>query len=161
MMMLALALAAAAPQPWIGISAGPVLLRESGRPGVGSGPLVRVEVGYPVADRVAAELWLSGTMESAPPTTPGDHAFLGAGGGARLLVTRLDSTGKLGLWLHGGAGWGAPVAGDGQHGPMGFGGALFTFQPFMKRFTLGLEVNAVAWRSAVGMAVLPSLRCAF
>jgi len=161
MMMLALALAAAAPQPWIGISAGPVLLRESGRPGVGSGPLVRVEVGYPVADRIAAELWLSGAMESAPPTTPGDHALLGAGGGARLLVSRLDSAGKLGLWLHAGAGWGAPVAGDGQHGPMGFGGALFTFQPFMQRFTLGLEANAVAWRSAVGMAVLPSLRCAF
>jgi hypothetical protein len=97
MMMLALALAAAAPQPWIGISAGPVLLRESGRPGVGSGPLVRVEVGYPVADRVAAELWLSGAMESAPPATPGDHALLGAGGGARLLVSRLDSSGKLGL----------------------------------------------------------------
>jgi hypothetical protein len=161
MMMLALALAAAAPQPWIGISGGPVLLRESGRAGVGSGPLVRVEVGYPVADRVGAEVWVTGAMESAPPTTPGDHALLAAGGGARLLVTRLDSSGNLGLWLHGGAGWGVPVAGDGQHGPMGFGGVLLTFQPFMKRFTLGLEANAVAWRSAVGMAVLPSLRCTF
>ena len=161
MMILALALAAAAPQPWIGISAGPVLLRESGRDGVGSGPLVRVEVGYPVADRIAAELWLTGTMENAPPATPGDHALVAGGGGARLLVTRLDSGGKYGFWLHGGAGWGVPVAGDGQHGPMGFGGALLTFQPFMKRFTLGLEADAIAWRSALGMAVLPSVRCTF
>jgi hypothetical protein len=161
MMMLALALAAAAPQPWVGISAGPVLLRENGRPGVGRGPLVRVEVGYPVADRLSAEVWFSGVMESAPPAAPGDHALISGGGGARLLVTRLDSSGKLALWLHGGAGWGVPVAGEGQHGPMGFGGALVTFQPFVQRFTLGLEANAIAWRSALGMAVLPSLRCAF
>ena len=161
MMLLALALAAAAPQPWVGISGGPILLRESGQPGVGTGSLVRVEVGYPVADRVAAEVWFSGAMASAPPAKPGDHALLGGGGGARLLVTRLDSSGNLALWLHGGAGWGVPVDGDGKHGPMGFGGALLTFRPFIQRFTLGLEANAVAWRSALGVAVLPSLRCSF
>ena len=44
---------------------------------------------------------------------------------------------------------------------MGFGGALLTFQPFLARFTLGLEADAVAWRTALGMAVLPSLRCTF
>jgi hypothetical protein len=166
MLMVAMVLLAAAPvaeekQPWVGMSAGPVLLRQSGRPGVGSGPLVRVEVGYPLADRVAAEVWLTGAMESAPLGTPGDRALLGAGAGARVLVSRLDSSGKLGLWMHGGAGWGAPIAGDGQHGPTGFAGLLLSFQPFVKRFTLGLETDAVAWRSAVGIAILPSLRCTF
>jgi len=162
MLMVAMLLAAATPQqPWVEISAGPMLLRQSGRQGVGSGPLVRVQVGYPVTDRVAAEVWLAGAMESAPMGSPGDRALLGAGGAARLLVARLDSSGKLGLWMHGGAGWGAPVAGDGQHGPTGFAGVLVSFQPFVKRFTLGLEADAVAWRSAVGLAVLPSLRCSF
>jgi hypothetical protein len=161
MLMLAMLLAATAPQPWIGMSAGPVLLQQSGRPGVGAGPMVRVEVGYPLGDRAAAEVWLGTTIESAPLKTPGDFALISAGGGARLLVTRLDSDGKLGLWLHGGAGWGVPVAGDGDHGPTGFGGVLLTFQPFMKRFMLGLEADGVAWRKTVGVAILPSLRCTF
>jgi len=104
MWMLAMALAAAMPQPWVGISAGPVLLREGGRGGVGSGPMLRVEVGYPVADRVSAEVWLSSTIESAPPRSPGDSAMVAAGGGARLRVAHLDSDGQLSFWLHGGAG---------------------------------------------------------
>jgi hypothetical protein len=161
MLMVAMLLAASAPQPWVGVSAGPMFLHESGRAGVGSGPLLRVEVGYPVADRVAAEIWLTTAMESAPRSSPGDQALVAGGGGARLLVARLDSDRKLGLWLHGGAGWGVPISGDGQHGPMGFGGALLTFQPFVKRFTLGLEADAIAWRKTIGLAVLPSLRCAF
>jgi hypothetical protein len=161
MLIVAMLLAAGTPQPSIGISGGPILFRESGRAGVGSGPLMRVDVGYPIADRAAAEVWLTGAMESAPPAKPGDRALVAAGGGARLLVARLDPEAKIGLWLHGGAGWGFPVDGDGRHGPMGFGGALVTFQPFLKRFTLGLEADAVGWRSALGLAVLPSLRCAF
>jgi len=162
MWMVAVVLAAAAaPQPWVGISGGPLLLRESGREGVGSGPLVRVEVGYPLADRVAAEVWLSSTMESAPRRSPGDRALIAGGGGARLRVAHLDSDGEVSLWLHGAAGWGIPISGDGKHGPIGFGGALITFQPFVKRFTLGLEADAVAWRDTLGLAVLPSLRCRF
>jgi hypothetical protein len=161
MLMLAMLLAVAPPQPWVGMSAGPVFLHESGRPGVGAGPMVRVEVGYPVADRVSAEVWLTTSLESAPLRSPGDRALLAAGGGARLLISRLDSEGKLGLWLHGGAGWGVSVGGEGQHGPSGFGGALLTFQPFMKRFTVGLEADAVDWRRTLGFAVLPSLRCTF
>jgi hypothetical protein len=162
MLALALVIAAAAPaQPYFGISAGPVLLRESGRPGVGSGPMLRLEVGYPVAERFAAEAWLTGAMESAPSRAPGDRALVGAGLGGRFLLLRAGSEGNVGLWLHGGAGWGAPVAGDGAHGPTGFGGVLVTFQPFVKRFTLGLEADALAWRNTLGLAVLPTLRCAF
>jgi hypothetical protein len=161
MWMVAMLLGAAMPQPWVGMSAGPVLLRESGRAGVGTGPMVRVEVGYPVADRLAAEAWLSTTIESAPPRNPGDVALIAAGGGARLRVGHLDSDGKLSLWLHGGAGWGVPVSGDGKHGPLGFGGALLTFRPFIQRFTIGLETDVVAWRDTLGLAILPSLRCAF
>ena len=160
-MVAVLLTAAAAPQPWVGISAGPALLRESGRPGVGSGPLLRVEVGYPVADRLSAELWLSSTMESAPRRSPGDLALFAGGGGARLRLMHLDSDGDVSLWLHGGAGWGVPISGDGRHGPIGFGGALITVQSFVKRFTLGLEADAVAWRDTLGVALLPSLRCRF
>jgi hypothetical protein len=162
MLMLALMLAAAPqPQAYLGISAGPVLLRESGRPGTGNGPMVRLELGVPVADRFGAEVWLTGAMESAPAGTPGDRALLGAGVGGRFLVARAGSEDSFGFWLHGGAGWGAPIAGDGAHGPTGFGGALVTFQPFVKRFTVGLEADAVAWRRTFGLAILPSLRCAF
>jgi hypothetical protein len=162
MLMLAVMLAAVPqPQPYLGISAGPVFLRESGRAGTGNGPMVRLEVGYPVADRFAAEVWLTGAMESAPAGAPGDRALLGAGLGGRFLVARAGSEGSVGLWLHGGAGWGAPIAGDGAHGPTAFGGALLTFQPFVKRFTIGVEADAVAWRRTLGLAVLPSLRCAF
>jgi hypothetical protein len=161
MWMVAMVLAASGPQPWVGMSAGPMFLRESGRAGVGSGPLVRVEVGYPIADRFAAEIWLTSAFESAPSQSPGDSALIAGGGGVRLLVSRLDSEGKLALWLHGGAGWGVPAAGDAEHGPLGFGGPLLTFQPFVKRFTLGLEADAIAWRRTMGLAVLPSLSCAF
>jgi hypothetical protein len=162
MLMLAMVLAAAAPaQPYVGFSAGPVLLRDSGGTGVGNGPMVRLELGYPLADRLAAEAWLTGAMERAPATAPGDRALVGVGAGARLLLARAGAEDGLGFWLHAGAGWGAPVAGDGGHGPTGFGGVLVTFQPFIKRFTLGLEADAVLWKSTVGLALLPALRCSF
>ena len=162
-MLLALLLIAAATpqQPWVEMSAGPVLLHESGRAGVGSGPLVRLDLGYPLSERVAGELWLSGAVENAPRSSPGDRAIVAAGAGGRLLVTQLDADGKLGLWAHAGAGWGAQAAGDGVPGPTGFAGALLSFQPFVKRFQLGLEGDVVAYRHAYGFAVLPSLRCSF
>jgi len=154
--MIALLLAAAL--PWVEMSGGPVLLRESGRAGLGTGPMVRVELGFPVAERLAAEAWLSGAMESAPLSAPGDRALLGAGVGGRALIADI---GQLGMWVHVGAGWGAPAAGGGGTGPAGFGGLLLSFQPFVRRFSLGLEADAVAWHNAYGLAVLPFLRCAF
>jgi hypothetical protein len=161
-MLLALLLAAAtSPQPWVEMSAGPMMLHESGRAGFGTGPLVRLDLGYPLSDRVAAELWLSGAMESAPLGSPGDSAIASAGAGGRLLLSRLDHDGKVGLWAHAGAGWGAPAAGDGSSGPTGFAGALVSFQPFLKRFQLGLEADAVAYRKVFGAAIMPSLRCTF
>jgi len=161
MLLLALMLATASPQPYVGMSAGPVLLHQSGRTGLGSGPLVRLELGFPLSERWAAEAWLTGAMESAPSRSPGDRALLGAGGAGRLLVVRAGSEGNVGLWLHAGAGWGAPIAGDGTHGPTGFAGAQLTFQPLLKRFLLGIEADAVAWRNTVGVALLPTLRCSF
>ncbi len=160
-MLLALLLAASSSQPYIGMSAGPVFLRDRGRPGVGTGPMVRLEAGFPLAERFAVEAWLTGAMESAPAGLPGDRALLGAGAAGRLLVLRAGSGDDLGLWLHAGAGWGAPAAGDGAPGPTGFAGALLTFQPFVKRFTLGLEADALTWRNEFGVALLPTLRCAF
>jgi hypothetical protein len=162
MLMLAMFLAALTPQkPWIEMSAGPMFLHQSGRAGLGTGPLVRLQVGYPLGERVAAELWVSGILESAPLGAPGDHALLGGGAAARFLLLHLDSEDKLNLWAHGGLGWGAPVAGDGAHGPTGFAGALLAFQPFVKRFSLGIEANALAWRNAIGVAIVPSVRCSF
>ena len=162
MVLVAMLLAATVPQqPSVGISAGPVFVRESGRAGVGSGPLLRVDVGYPVGEYLAAEIWMETAIERAPMSSPGDRGLIAGGGGARLLVTRFGTDGKLGLWMHGGAGWGLSIDGDGKHGPVGFGGALFTMKPFVKRFTVGLEADAVAWRNSIGLAVLPSLRCAF
>jgi len=157
-MLLSFLLAAT---PWVSMSAGPVFLHQSDRAGLGSGPLVRIELGLPLAERAAAEAWLSGAMESAPMGSPGDRAILGAGGGGRFLLMRLDPEGKLGLWAHVGAGWGAIAAGDGSPGPTGFAGALLAFQPFLKRFQLGLEADAVAYQKTLGLAVLPSLRCSF
>src|SRR3954468_13527493 len=99
MMLLALAIAAATPQPWVEMSARPMLLRESGRPGLGSGPLIRMGVGYPLADRFAAEVWLSGAMQSAPHGAPGDQALVGAGIGGRMLVNPFWAADKPGVFL--------------------------------------------------------------
>ena len=160
-MLLAALLLLAAPQPFLEMSAGPMALRQTGRSGVGSGPLVRLDLGYELTQWAAPEVWLTGAMESAPLGAPGDQALLGAGVGGRLLFARLGPDGNVGLWLHGGAGWGAPVAGAGAHGPTAFAGALVSFQPFVKRFSLGLEADGLAFRNAYGIALLPSLRCAF
>ena len=73
---------------------------------------------------------------------------------ARVLVSRLDSSGNLGLWMHGGAGWGAPVAGDGQHGPTGFAGVLLSFQPFVKRFTYTCVTSCGSWSAVRLVAAL-------
>ena len=162
-MLFALLIAAVTPQqPWVEMSAGPAFLHQSGKSGVGSGPLLRLDLGYPFQeDRLAAELWLSGNLQNAPMGSPGDSAIVAAGAGGRILMARLDSEGKVGLWAHAGGGWGAVAAGDGAPGPTGFAGALVTFQPFLKRFQLGAELDAVAYRHAIGAAVLPSLRCTF
>lgn len=161
-MLLALLIAAVAPQqPWVEMSAGPMMLHQSGRAGFGTGPLLRMDLGYQLSDRLAGEVWLSGAMESAPLRSPGDSAIVGGGLGGRLLLAGLDREGKVGFWAHAGAGWGAPAAGEGLAGPAGFAGALVSFQPFVKRFQLGLEADAVAYRKSVGLALLPSLRCAF
>ena len=161
MLMLALVLSAAAPQPWVEMSAGPMLLHESGRSGVGTGPLVRLDVGYPLGERFAAEAWLSGAVESGPSGPLGDRALVGGGAGGRALLHRFGGEGAFALWAHAGAGWGLAAAGEGQPGPTAFAGALLSFQPFIKRFTLALEADGVAYRNAYGVALLPSLRCSF
>src|SRR5437660_10195058 len=117
-MLLALILAAAT--PWVEMSAGPAFLHDGGRRGVGSGPMVRLELGYPLGDRAAAEIWLSGNIESAPQSSPGDRAVASLGAGGRLLLAHLDSEDRFALWAHGGGGWGVPAAGDGTAGPLGF-----------------------------------------
>jgi hypothetical protein len=157
-MLLALLVAAS---PWVAMSAGPVFLRQQDRSGVGTGPLVRLEVGVPFAERAAAEAWFSGAVESGPMGSPGDRAILAAGGGGRFLLMRIGPEDRLGFWAHGGAGWGAPAAGEGTAGVTGFAGALVSFQPFLKRFQLGLEADAVAYRQTLGLAILPSLSCTF
>jgi len=142
--------------PWVEMQAGPqVLFRNRG---AGVGPEVRLNLGVGVTERLAAEVWLSGALEEAPLRSPGDQSRVGAGLAARARLLQLDSDGKLMLWGRLGAGW--AVATPSGSGPAGFAGAQLLFQPFVKRFALGLEVDAVALRSGMGLAVLPSLRCA-
>ncbi len=161
MLLLALLLAAAAPQkPWLEMQAGPMFLRDAGRSALTHGPLVRLGLGYSLGDRAAAELWLSGVMQSAPQGVSGDRALVSGGAGGRVMLFAFDE-GKLGLWARGGIGWALPVAGDAQGGPTGFAGALLSFQPFVKRFSLALEVDGLAYRNSLGLALLPSLRCSF
>ena len=158
-MLFALILAAG--MPWVEMSGGPVFLRESGRPGLGSGPLLRVDLGVPLAERAATEVWLSGAMETAPMGSPGDRALLGGGLGGRLRVAQFGEDGKIGIWAHAGAGWGVPAAGAGSAGPTGFAGALFSYRPFVQRFSVGIEADALAYKNAIGLALMPSLRCTF
>jgi len=66
-------------QPWVELQVGPVVLHEAGRSGVGSGPLARVDLGYEMPERLAAEVWLSGAMQSAPLHAPGDTAIARGG----------------------------------------------------------------------------------
>ncbi len=163
-MLLALALMAAAPlaaaqsQPWLEISAGPMVLHRNG--GLDSGPLLRMQVALPLTERLAGELWAAGSLESAPLGRPGDQALVGGGLAARFLLHQFDAEGRFALWAHGGAGYLAAAAGNGLSGPTGFGGAAFVFQPLIRRFALGVEADAVGARSAFGFALLPTLRCA-
>src|SRR5260370_20137755 len=140
MFLLALLLAAPAPQkPWLEMQAGPMFLREAGRSGLTNGPLVRLGLGYSLGDRAAAELWLSGVMESAPRGASGDRALVSGGGGGRVMLFAL-ADGKLGLWARGGVGWALPVAGGGQRGPAGFAGPLPSVQPSVRRAVPGAAV---------------------
>ncbi len=142
--------------PWVEMQAGPqVLFRDRG---AGVGPEVRFDVGVGLTERLAAEAWLSGALEEAPLRSPGDQSRVAAGLAARARLFQLDGDGKLMLWGRVGAGWAAGTPSG--SGPAGFAGAQLLFQPFVKRFALGLEVDAVAVRSGMGLAVLPSLRCA-
>ena len=153
-MLLALLIAAS---PWVEMSGGPVLGRGS------NGPMARIDLGLPVAERFAVEGWMSGYM-SGSSGAPNDVAIMAAGAGARFLLTTLGS--QTGLWAHAGGGW-APSVGYGHSGPTGFAGALLSFQPFVKRFSLGLEADAYAFPnvsatgSRVSLALLPYLRCSF
>ncbi|GAC1348373.1 MAG: hypothetical protein NVSMB23_29330 [Myxococcales bacterium] len=146
--------------PWLEIAAGPALLHQSGARGVGTGPLVRLGVGKALSDATAAEVWLSGGLQSGPLSSPGDAAVAAAGLGGRLRLHSFGEEGKLAVWARVGAGWQVAAAGDARSGPAGFAGALLLFQPFVRRFAVGLEVDALAARGAAGFAVLPSLRCA-
>ncbi|TMA27830.1 MAG: hypothetical protein E6J78_09175 [Deltaproteobacteria bacterium] len=153
-MLLALFLAAA--QPWLQMEAGPMFLRNGG-----GGPLLRVSVGQQFAERLGGELWLTAGLQGPAGGARGDSAVLGGGAGGRVLLRSFGEEGKLGLWARAGVGWSAAAAGNDGQGPSAFGGALLSFQPFMKRFTVGLEADALAFRRNVGFAVLPSLRCSF
>jgi hypothetical protein len=162
-MLLALLIAAGGSiqQPWVEIEGGPAWVHEQGRAGLSNGPLLRIDLGYEVTQRFAAEVWLTGAMETAPSHSPGDSSILGGGLAGRFLLANLDESARLGLWLHAGAGWSALTAGDGASGPAGFAGALFSWQPFVQRFQVGIEADAVAFRNTFGGAVLPTLRCSF
>lgn len=142
--------------PWLEMQAGPqVSFRDRG---AGVGPEVRLGLGVGLTGRLAAEAWLSGALEEAPLRSPGDRSRVAAGLAARARLFQLDSDGKAMVWGRVGAGWAAAMPGG--SGPAGFAGAQLLFQPFVNRFALGLEVDAVALRSGIGLAVLPSLRCA-
>lgn len=158
-MIAALLLAAA---PWLELSGGPMIVGHGSAAG-SRGPLARIELGMPLTERFAAEGWVAGQIANAPLHAPGDTALLSAGVGARFRMLQL---GQTGLWAHGGGGW-APSVGTGRSGPLAFAGALVSFQPFLKRFSLGLEAdayvvgNALGPTSSVAFALLPSLRCTF
>lgn len=154
LLMVAAPIAAQKQGPWLEMQTGPMFLHESGRRGFGTGPMMRFDVGMALSERTAAELWLQGSLENAPLSAPGDRAIVGGGVAGRLRVWAFND--KLALWGRAGVGL---LAADRLTGPSAFGGAVLMFQPFVTRFTLGLEVDALAGRSSFGFAVLPSLRC--
>lgn len=161
-MLLVIAAMIAAPVaaqkgPWLEMQAGPMMLHEGGRSGMGTGPMMRFDAGMAVSERFAGELWLQGSLENAPLSAPGDRALIGGGLAGRYLVRGFGAEQKLTLWARGGAGW---MAADGLDGPTAFGGMALMFQPFVQRFTIGLEADAMGGKNAIGFALLPSLRCA-
>ncbi len=146
--------------PWLEVSAGPALLHQTGVRGFGTGPLLRLGLGKALSDYAAGEVWVSGAVQSAPYSAPGDTAVAGLGLGGRLRLLSFGNEGKLAIWARLGAGWQGAAAGDGRSGPTGFAGAQLLFQPFVRRFAVGLEIDALAARGTAGFALLPSLRCA-
>ncbi|MFN2548188.1 MAG: hypothetical protein ABR567_12195 [Myxococcales bacterium] len=159
-MLLALLIAAS---PWLEMSGGPVFVGH-GAAGGSNGPMARIDVGFPVAERFAVEGWMSGYM-SGTSRAPGDTAVMSLGAGARFLMANFGA--QTGLWAHAGGGYAPYVGYGGRSGPTAFAGALLSFQPFLKRFSLGVEADAYVFSnilgpgSAVGVAVLPYLRCSF
>ncbi|HYZ90630.1 MAG TPA: hypothetical protein VE620_15145 [Myxococcales bacterium] len=162
MIALIAALLAAPPLPvtqrgaWLEMQAGPQVLFRDRRASVG--PEIRLDLGVGFSERIAAEAWLSGAFDPAPTPSPDDRSRIGAGIAARARLFQLDSEGKLMLW--GRAGVGYAFATPNGSGPVAFAGPQLLFQPFVKRFALGLELDGVANRSGLGFALLPSLRCA-
>ena len=154
LLMVAAPLAAPKQGPWLEMQTGPMFLHESGRGGFGTGPMMRFDLGMALSENTAGEVWLQGSLENAPLSAPGDRAIVGGGVAGRLKMLSFGD--KLTLWGRAGAGL---LAADRISGPTGFGGAVLMFQPFVTRFTLGLEVDAMAGRKSFGFAVLPSLRC--
>src|SRR5881394_758366 len=152
-MLLALLIAAS---PFVSMSGGPVFGKGS------NGPMARIDLGLPVDDRFAVEGWASGYM-SGSNGGPGDVAIMAVGAGARYLVANIGA--QTGLWAHAGGGWSPKVGYSGSSGATAFGGALLSFQPFLKRFSLGVEADAYVFSNVLGqsstfaLAVLPYLRC--
>jgi hypothetical protein len=146
--------------PWLDVAAGAAVLHRHRSSGVSTGPMVRLGLGLAVSDFAAGELWLAGAVHSSPRSAPGDTALAGLGVGGRLRVFRFDPEGKLALWGRLGGGWQAAAAGDARSGPTGFAGAQLLFQPFVRRFAVGLELDGLASRGSLGFAILPSLRAA-
>src|SRR5690242_15195611 len=121
-MLLAILLAATT--PYLEMSGGPGFVHQSGRSGLGSSSLLRLNLGTPVTDRLDAEMWLSGVVDRPPLGGLGDRLVLGGGASGRLLVSHFGEERRFGLWLHGGAGLGVAAGGEGTPGPMGYAGAL-------------------------------------
>jgi hypothetical protein len=162
MFLVAMMLAAApVQQPWVELQGGPAFLHQQNRSGLGTGPLFRADIGYELTERFAGEIWLAGSMQSAPLHAPGDTAVVGGGLAGRFLMRSFDERGRLGLWLHAGAGWSALAAGQGPPGPTEFAGAILSFQPFVQKFQVGVEADAVAFRATIGGALMPAIRCTF
>src|SRR5205823_11742109 len=134
--------------PGVAVWAGPRSLWHDGKPSLG--PELRLERVWGVKERLPADAWLSGAVEPAPLPSPDDRSRLAAGVAARARLIQFDSEAKLMLWGHAGVGY--SFATPSGSGPIGFGGAQLLFQPVVKRFAFGLEVDAVALRSGLGFA---------
>jgi hypothetical protein len=145
--------------PWLELDAGVLALHASGERGLSSGPGVRFAVGLPMGEAAAAELWASGTVQSPPQGALGDQGAAGGGLAGRLRIMAFDARGTFALWARAGAGYLASTTPGGPGGPSAFAGAILVLQPPVKRFSFGLEVDAVTVGAAAGFAVLPTLRC--
>src|SRR5437868_10089625 len=59
-------------RPWLELDGGIMMLHRGDVSGLASGPAVRFAVGLPVGERLAAELWAAGTLQSSPRNQLGD-----------------------------------------------------------------------------------------